>query len=330
MNKESAFEINDEFIARYLSGEAKPDEAAALFDWLVDADNKAHFDSLENAWLKAKASKKPVFNKQKAKVNLQFLQHTTAPHDPRKSITSRRNFLRIAASILVITTFSLLVTIKLNQREHDIAFISRDSVATITLPDHSNVILNRHSTLTYPKTFNKNLREVALTTGEAFFEITADKQKPFIVHTPAANVKVVGTKFNVAMKNDNTAISVEEGIVIVYNDYDTLTLTAGTTGIVKTSGKEINSRHTESNNDWGYASHKLTFKDTPLPQVIESIEKAYPCIIRISNSDIKTCRLTATFEGDPIEKIVALIAETLNLTVTKHEGVYILQGQGCS
>ena len=74
------------------------------------------------------------------------------------------------------------------------------SVIRYELPDHSVVWLNAGSTLRYPTTFKKDNRLVELK-GEAYFEVQADKDRPFYVNTPnGLSVYVYGTKFNVALR----------------------------------------------------------------------------------------------------------------------------------
>ena len=66
----------------------------------------------------------------------------------------------------------------------------------ITLVDGTNVWLNARTSLSYPVKFGKNNRQVVLD-GEAYFDVTKDKSKPFIVQTDNYNVEVLGTKFDV-------------------------------------------------------------------------------------------------------------------------------------
>lgn len=68
--------------------------------------------------------------------------------------------------------------------------------ANIILSDGTKVFLNSGSSLKFPALFNNRTREVTLE-GEAYFEVTPDKDKPFFVNTEAFNVKVYGTKFNI-------------------------------------------------------------------------------------------------------------------------------------
>ena len=60
----------------------------------------------------------------------------------------------------------------------------------VILPDGSSVLLNRHSSLSYPKRFKSDNREVQLT-GEAYFEVSKDQKHPFIVQTEHINVQAL-------------------------------------------------------------------------------------------------------------------------------------------
>ncbi|KAA0992092.1 FecR family protein [Dyadobacter aurulentus] len=73
----------------------------------------------------------------------------------------------------------------------------------LSLPDGSRVWLNAASSITYPSAFTGGKREVTLR-GEAYFEVTKDAAKPFIVDTEMQRVKVLGTSFNInAYSNEN-------------------------------------------------------------------------------------------------------------------------------
>ena len=79
------------------------------------------------------------------------------------------------------------------------------SRTNIQLPDGSKVWLNSGSTLTYDKDFGKRIREVVLS-GEAFFDVVKNAEKPFVIHTASMDIKVLGTQFNVkSYANDHHA-----------------------------------------------------------------------------------------------------------------------------
>lgn len=85
-----------------------------------------------------------------------------------------------------------------------------------TLPDGSTVWLSPQSVITYPKTFEKDKREVAMT-GEAFFEVTKNPQRPFIIYSGALTTRVWGTSFkiNAAANSAFSQVAVLTGKVSV-------------------------------------------------------------------------------------------------------------------
>lgn len=84
---------------------------------------------------------------------------------------------------------------------------------TFILEDGSKIFLNAGSELEFPKTFEEGVRKVKLK-GEAYFEITEDTKRPFIVNTGQLEVKVLGTSFNVKeSQNGELSIALVSGKV---------------------------------------------------------------------------------------------------------------------
>ena len=108
---------------------------------------------------------------------------------------SYSNGLKIAASITVIALFSWVLYFIFFSHQ-TILKESGDTMVQLDLPDGSQVWLNHHSRIAYQDDFNSDTRTVTLT-GEAFFEVKQDRQKPFIIETNNARIKVLGTSFNV-------------------------------------------------------------------------------------------------------------------------------------
>lgn len=80
-------------------------------------------------------------------------------------------------------------------------------ITTMTLTDGSRVQLNAGATMHYPPLFKGKERMVQLD-GEAFFEVSRDEKKPFIVRTFATDIEVLGTKFNVNADEESGEFSV--------------------------------------------------------------------------------------------------------------------------
>lgn len=86
------------------------------------------------------------------------------------------------------------------------------------LSDGTKVWINANSRLSFPSRFAGDERKVRLLEGEAYFEVAKRQHQPFIVETSKANVRVLGTQFNVRNYKNSFATTLAEGSVEVYND----------------------------------------------------------------------------------------------------------------
>jgi transmembrane sensor len=334
VKREDNIQVNDALIARYLTGEASPDEAMALHDWLETPANLQQFEALERAWKFSHPQQKfAEINHRRAWQTLQgsLKPKQEIPVSAIKLFFFQNNFvLKIAASSLIILTLSF-IGYKTFQTADVVVknFSTLENIQEIKFSDNSTAILSRNSTITFPEIFSGDQREINLLRGEAFFRITPNASQPFIIHTSLGDIKVIGTAFNVFLSPTKLKVSVEEGKVLLATTNDERYLKPGYTAITSQDTAQIAVSNTTSSNAWGYATRKFIFKDTPLLEVFAAIEKAYPCFIKIQNKDVGKCKLTATFDDVSTEYMLTLIAETLNLTVTKNDKTFSIEGKGC-
>lgn len=325
MKSENELKVNDELIARYLSGDASPEEAMAVHDWISVPENKAQFDELESTWNASYPSRK-----------VRAVNAVAAWEKLDSKITKGRGrqvfmglsgkALGIAATIAIVAVSAVIILFMREPAAH-FTYNTGDTTQLVTFADNSNVTLYRNSSLEYSADFNKKSREVKLASGEAFFSVAKDESKPFIVHASFADVRVVGTEFNVVIKDGRVEVGVNEGKVLVTTATDSIYVTKGSTAILE-AGQAPATQDIDANK-WAYATKRLVFKDTPVKDVISAIEKTYNCRILVSNDNIKNCVLTGTFEGNSIDNIVALMTQTLSLTFEQNGQVFNLEGEGC-
>lgn len=324
----SELEVDDELIAKYLSGDASPEEAMAVVDWLQWPANKIQFEQLERTWNATAKQVKPTFSSAKAWARME---------NPSIFVEQKQTIARswwtsktfgIAASLFFVAATAALIVLNFWGEKNSVVSTHHE-IVSVTLSDSSKITVFRFSSLEYAQHFDAKTREVAFAKGEAFFRVARDKQKPFVIHTPTANIKVVGTEFNVKVDKDQTEVAVKEGKVLVYSSSDSVFLTAGSNAIFSSEAKAKIAINHPDNNVWSYATRRLVFKDTPIETVIGDLQRVYPCTISIANKEIGNCKLTATFENDSVDKIINLIAETLSLGVKKNGDVFVLAGEGC-
>jgi hypothetical protein len=104
--------------------------------------------------------------------------------------------------------------------------IAQEKVLNYTLPDGTKVSLNRGSKISYPSTFEGQTREITLQ-GEAFFDVAHDAQHPFIIHAQGADIKVLGTSFNVNAYSKQVKVWVKTGKVQVKKSASVIQLLPG-------------------------------------------------------------------------------------------------------
>ncbi|MDN5288820.1 MAG: hypothetical protein JWR38_5094 [Mucilaginibacter sp.] len=154
--------------------------------------------------------------------------------------------------------------------------IPRGGLYTVVLPDGTYVWLNSESSLTYPVTFKGAERGVTLK-GEAYFEVTKNKEKPFIVHIGNVNVKVLGTHFNVKAYQDDNVIKTTllEGSVQLSNQASSALLAPGEQGITDQDYDHITLKKVNVSQVIAWKSGYFIFKEENIHDIMEQISRWY-------------------------------------------------------
>jgi len=211
---------------------------------------------------------------------------------------------------------------------------TNQTVKSITLPDGTLVSLNSDTHLKYPKRFSKNTREVTIE-GEAFFEVKPNKEKPFIIHAGNAQIKVLGTSFNVSAypRAKLVEVIVKTGKVQVLNraneikETNELILDPGDKGTLEYSSNALLKTTNQNPNFLAWKTHDLIFRSTSLSEVISNLEKAYKVNIRLADPQLNGLLLTAHFNDDSLDFILKVIETTFGMETEKINGQYILKAK---
>jgi len=242
----------------------------------------------------------------------------------------RSSFLKIAAAALVLiglgTAMLYLNKAGILNKKTVVATDSNQTNLRIALPDGSNISLNRNTRLSYNASYGESGRKVTLD-GEAFFEITPDAGKPFIVDAGKASIEVLGTSFNVITQNDESAVEVfvETGKVMMKDNsgiQENLVIDPGYIGTI--SPEQSEKRINKNPNYLAWNKGKLVYADQKLENVFKDLERIYDIKIIPSDPEILNNQITTTFEGQSLETIIILICTTFNLDHTQDGNVYHL------
>lgn len=156
--------------------------------------------------------------------------------------------------------------------------IPRGGEYSLVLSDGTKIFLNAMSQLRFPVLFTGSYREIELT-GEAYFEVAKDMDKPFRVKAKGLVVEVTGTSFNVnAYENSDKIITtLVEGGVVVKNSSNTGTqlLNPSEQAVFNLVTGETDVKKVDTGLFTAWKDGKLIFQDTRLVEVMEVLSRWY-------------------------------------------------------
>lgn len=213
---------------------------------------------------------------------------------------------------------------------------------SLKLSDGSTVILKKGSKLQVADDFSLNNRKVILT-GEAFFEVKKDPLHPFLVYGGGVITKVLGTSFNVrAYKNEpNTLVAVRTGSVTVYQETkatvgnqthsEQILLAPNQQVVFEKVGEKL--VKTLVKNPVILLANKenisFDYDETPIPKVLNQLEKCYGVKIIFDEELLAHCNLTASFGNENLFEKIDIICETIQARYEIADGQIVVYSKGC-
>ena len=313
--------MTDELLVKYLLGEPTGAEQTTVQQWIAAGEENAkYYNHFKLVWDTSKnIAAKSTVNEDEAWAR--FKQRTEREAIKPKTIEMpappKTNWMRAAAIVLVVIACGFLMKLMLeNSDPKMIAMQSFDSVLIDTLPDGSVVTLNKNASISYPERFTGGSREVALE-GEAFFNVSPDKSHPFIITANEAQIRVVGTSFNVKTGEAETEVIVETGVVEVSKKENEVTLNPNEKATVSKNKKNpIKQQVTDELYNY-YRTKEFVCNNTPLWRLVDVLNEAYRVNIVITDNKLNNLPLTTIFRNESLDNILDVIAETFNVKVEK-------------
>ena len=223
----------------------------------------------------------------------------------------RRFWLRISAVAASVTLlFGISNYISFHEGYKKLNSQTMGMRSSVVLSDGTKVILNAGTTLSYPAAFVSGQREVKVN-GEAFFEVSHDKEHPFIVSAENVKVKVLGTKFNVKAydDDDNIEVTLAEGKVGVGLDTKNLIqiMPGQQIKYMKASHRFIK-REVRLQSYTAWVCGKFYFTNYPLEKIAKQLERSFNVRIQILGDDLRKAAFTGDFvRGENIDQILRVM-----------------------
>jgi transmembrane sensor len=332
-----------EALARYLAGESPPEEVRLLeARFASQPADKALMDALGAVTHRMAAQVPTDLNVEQA------LEHVKARRvgaevrplkfTPRLWSNPRQiRWRALTPAIAAVAVMAIGVAGFLTLRDRPAAqgdLSSPGLVATgigvldsMRLPDGTRVVLGPRSSIKVAQGYGSRQREVEIQ-GEVYFDVVHDSSKPFITHASGATIQDIGTSF--AVRTDaaeGVAVTVSAGSVALRaagaSETSGVVLKAGDRGILLPNGQAVSKHVTED--DMAWMRGQLVFREAPLSDVAASLRRWYGIELRVADSSLASRHLTATFSGEPPERVLDVIRLVLGGTIERRGDTAIVR-----
>jgi len=296
-------EIHD-LISKYLSGQASAEETAQVEDWAGSSEaNKAEFILLQKLWVQSGESTPVIFDTQKAWIAVNA-RIKSAPSTPKLISLFPRKAIAIAAASVIVVIAAWWV---LGSRTSYTKAVAETGMKELLLNDGTKVYLRKGASLEYPTKFKTDKRNVSLT-GEAFFEVTPDAAKPFLIAAGESEVKVLGTSFTVHEQDSTVEVIVQTGKVQFSSKKHTTQTVVVMPGEKAVLAQDAISKNINADENFhAWQTKQLVFLDTPLQQVAAALSDFYAISISLNtkaDSTIGSARITTSFNNQSLQSVL--------------------------
>jgi len=219
-------------------------------------------------------------------------------------------------------------------------------VKYVQLPDGSSVVLQTNSRISFARQFDPKKRVVVLS-GEAFFEVTKDPERPFFVYANELVTKVLGTSFSIKADENasNVLVLVKTGKVSVFSNNDRYAEEYKRGNKLSALLLSPNQQATFERNQATLGKSTLkesallkipiekqgfVYDATPVSTVFSSLELAYGIDIEYNEQTMKDCSVTATLGDEPLDKKLKWICTILEAAYQINGDKVNIKGNSCN
>lgn len=332
----------DNIIISFLKDEISLEEKKILEDWLAsDVSNKTHFNQVYKIWNSSELFKSNTNEVEKELRKMKFrLNKEDEAIKEKKLKQIRFAAMKWAAVIVISICTGALINYQFNKTQTTDSSLTRNEIVVpmgsksqVQLPDGTIVTLNAGSKLNYTMEYGKQLREIEFS-GEAYFKVAKQKEKPFIVHTPDASIKALGTEFNISAypdENFSETILAEGSIAISLNskyknlsDREQVVLKAGQKAIITKHSNKPNSKIQFSMNvekcdpkiETSWKDKRWIIKGTSLSKLAVSFSRRYNVNVQIKDDELNDYKFSGIIENETLEQVFDIMEFALPVVCT--------------
>ena len=299
--------LNEDIIIRYLENRCSEEDFVLINEWMKESDeNAGELFRMEEIYQLGKFP----FEEENLVVRAErrLGRRLKRENQKKQEVFKLRSVLRYAAAIVgvMVLAAGLAYWFRNKAEELVVASAAHGQVREMLLPDGTKVWLNQSSVLKYPRAFEGKERHVYLD-GEAYFEVARNHEKPFMVKSPAMDVRVLGTSFNIKCRPDNSfaETTLIEGEVEVKDKSDKgrITLLPGQKAVLNRVTGRMQVKQVDPKMEIVWHNDLIPFEKSSIFQIAAALERFYGVKIILS-PDVDS---TNTYSGVLKKKDLSLI-----------------------
>lgn len=322
-------DILQKLIEKYLKGNCTPEEVAAIHEWYNSFEEEQDPVDFISSQQQQELKERLLTN---IKRNVATGNVRSREINSRKNISRTLIYMLSGVAAMVILTIGVFFYIQKTSSSLDLGDVHvvnmTKTIQKLVLSDGSIIWLNPKSKVIYPQNFTSTQREIKMQ-GEAFFEVTPDPRRPFIIYSANVITRVWGTSFRIrAYENIPVEVSVLTGKVSVQlqtkEKSELILLPHQTATYLKNADllKKGVEKKTSAMSIW--KKETLTFDNEPIREVIKVLNTHFEVNISTADEKLLDYVLKADFTDQSLPSILEMLRKSLDVENEISEGGIIL------
>lgn len=301
--------MNKDLLYKFFEGKTSLEEEKKIREWMEKSESNFN-----------------VFMRFRKEYDIQILRGLNSNTGKKKIIAHLLWTSGVAAVIIALIIGGVYLFNLEDKTEHyNTIIVPAGQRINLILSDNTNLWLNANSEFKYPTDFSNENRTVYLD-GEAYFEVSKDENKPFIVKTSKGDVRVTGTSFNVEAYSrfDSFKTSLFKGGVDIYKEEEKLvSLKPNQIGLLENNKLLITDISDKDQYLW--REGLIAFNNKKLEEILHDLEKYFDVVILINSSNLPQHTYTGKFrQSDGVDHALRVLQRSINFTFSRNEETIII------
>lgn len=301
--------MNKDLLYKFFEGKTSLVEEKYIRDWMEKSDD--NFDA---------------FMQNRKEYDIQILSGSSSVNSKLKKNTT--TWVSGVAAIIIALIIGGIYLFNSNNHteQYNTILVPAGQRINLILSDNSNLWLNANTKFRYPTEFSKKNRTVYLD-GEAYFDVSKNENKPFIVKTEQGDIRVTGTSFNVEAysKFKSFRTSLFEGGVDIYNK-ETKLVSLKPNEIGSLENNQLIIKSITNTDSYLWKEGLIAFNNKKLEDILIDLEKYFDIEIIINSTKLPIHTYTGKFrQSDGIDYALRVLQKSIHFTYSRNEETGIIK-----